>query len=110
MGGIQCPIPLNVVATSPRTALPVVNRVGGWCPAAFIARETGSPILEHLIPEELAVSVIIIGELRSGVLAATDTGTRARRLSTLAPAAAFQPVPIDNAVAATRAKLRVTFA
>ena len=73
----------------------------------FIARETGRPILEQSIPEELAVSVITIGELRAGVLAATDTGTRDRRLSTLAAALALQPVPIDNAVAAVWARLRV---
>ncbi|MCY4632421.1 MAG: VapC toxin family PIN domain ribonuclease, partial [bacterium] len=54
--------------------------------SVFIARETRRPIQERSIPEELAVSVITIGELRAGVLAAADTATRDRRLSTLSAA------------------------
>ena len=73
----------------------------------FIARETGRPILEESLPEELAVSVITIGELRAGVLAATDTTTRDRRLSTLAAALSLQPMPIDDRVASAWARLRI---
>ena len=73
----------------------------------FIARETGRPILEESLPDELAVSVITIGELRAGVLAAADTLTRDRRLSTLAAALSLQPMPIDDRVAAAWAKLRI---
>ncbi len=73
----------------------------------FIARETGRPILEESLPDELAVSVITIGELRAGVLAATDTTTRDRRLSTLAAALSLQPVPIDDRVASAWARLRI---
>ena len=73
----------------------------------FIAREAGRPILEDSLPEELAVSVITIGELRAGVLAATDTPTRDRRLSTLEAALSLQPVPVDDSVASVWAKLRV---
>ena len=47
----------------------------------FIAREAERPILEDSLPDELAVSVITIGELRAGVLAARDTRIRDRRLS-----------------------------
>lgn len=35
------------------------------------------------LPDELAVSVVTIGELRAGVLAAAETEVRARRLATL---------------------------
>ena len=73
----------------------------------FIAREAERPILEDSLPEELAVSVITIGELRAGVLAATDTPTRDRRLSTLEAALTLQPVPIDDRVAAAWARLRI---
>ena len=73
----------------------------------FIARETARPILEDLVPDELAVSVITIGELRAGVLVANDTATRHRRLSTLTTALKFEPVPIDEQVAATWAGFRV---
>ena len=73
----------------------------------FIAREAERPILEDSLPEELAVSVITIGELRAGVLAATDTPTRDRRLSTLEAALSLQPLPIDDRVAAAWARLRI---
>ena len=76
--------------------------------SVFIAREAGHPIQQQSIPEELAVSVITIGELRAGVLAATDTATRDRRLSTLAAALALRPMPIDDDVAAAWARLRLT--
>ncbi len=59
------------------------------------------------MPEELAVSVITIGELRAGVLAASDVATRDRRLGTLSAALAFNPLPIDGEVAAAWARLRL---
>ena len=75
--------------------------------SVFIAYETGRPILEDSLPDDLAVSVITIGELRAGVLAATDTVTRDRRLSTLEAALSLQPVPIDERVASAWARLRI---
>jgi predicted nucleic acid-binding protein len=73
----------------------------------FIAQEGGRRIDVALLPERLAVSVITIGELRAGVLAAIDTTTRDRRLDTLTAALTIEPVPIDSAVAAAWARLRV---
>lgn len=73
----------------------------------FIAGETERPILEDSLPQELAVSVITIGELRAGVLAATDTPTRDQRLTTLEAALSLQPVPIDDRVASAWARLRI---
>ena len=58
------------------------------------------------LPDELAVSIITIGELRAGVLAASDTTTRDRRLSTLTSVLALGPVPVDEAVAVSWARLR----
>lgn len=75
--------------------------------SVFIARESGRPILEESLPEGLAVSVITVGELRAGVLAAVDTPTRDRRLSTLAAALSLQPVPVDEGVASAWARLRL---
>lgn len=75
--------------------------------SVFIAREARRPILEKSIPDELAVSVITIGELRAGVLAAPDIATRDRRLSTLEAAQMLRCVPIDEAVAAAWARLRL---
>ncbi|MCY3805538.1 MAG: type II toxin-antitoxin system VapC family toxin [bacterium] len=76
--------------------------------SVFIARETSRAVRESLLPDELAVSVITIGELHAGVLAAVDTATRQRRLATLTGALALEPVPIDEAIAAAWAGLRLT--
>ena len=75
--------------------------------SVFIARETRRPIDIEAIPDRLAVSVITIGELRAGVLAATDTAIRDHRLDTLTAALSFEPVPIDAEVANAWARLRL---
>jgi predicted nucleic acid-binding protein len=72
-----------------------------------VARELGRPLDATSLPDELAISVITIGELRAGVLAASDVITRDRRLAALAEALAFDPVPIDQVVAETWARLRM---
>jgi len=73
----------------------------------FIARESGRTLAQIELPDELAISVITIGELRAGVLAANDIQTRDVRLATLAEALAFEAVAIDQAVAETWARLRL---
>ena len=75
--------------------------------SVFIARESGRPILEASLPDELAISVITIGELRAGVLAAADGRVRDRRLATLTAALSLGPVPIDEDVAAAWSLLRL---
>ena len=74
----------------------------------FIAHESGRPLRADALPDRLAVSVITIGELRAGVLAARDLATRDRRLATLTAAIALDPVPVDEDVAGAWARLRVT--
>ena len=73
----------------------------------FIARESGRALQADALPDRLAVSVITIGELRVGVLAAADLETRDRRLWTLAAALSLEPIQVDEAVAAAWARLRV---
>lgn len=73
----------------------------------FIAAETGRLLDVKALPDEIGVSVITIGELRAGVLAATDVETRDRRLATLTQALAMEPLPIDAQVADRWAKLRI---
>ena len=75
--------------------------------SVFIARESGRPLAETELPDELGISVITIGELRSGVLAAGDVETRDRRLATLSEALALEPLPVDQPVAEAWARLRV---
>lgn len=58
-------------------------------------------------PQQIAVSVVTIGELRLGVLATDDGPTRARRLETLSRAEALDPLPIDLQVAHAWAVLRL---
>lgn len=75
--------------------------------SVFIARESGRPLDVTALPDEIGVSVVTIGELRAGVLAAADVETRDRRLGTLAEALALQPVVVDDRVAEAWAKLRI---
>ncbi|HEX2074214.1 MAG TPA: type II toxin-antitoxin system VapC family toxin [Geodermatophilus sp.] len=75
----------------------------------FIARE-GRGLDTSALPEEVAVSVVTYGELRAGVLAASDVSVRSRRLTTLQLVADLHPVPIDTAVADQWARLRLLLA
>ena len=75
--------------------------------SVFIARESGRPLQTSLLPDELAVSIITIGELRAGVLAARDVTTRDMRLATLTAAMTLDPIAIEDDVAAQWARLRV---
>ena len=75
--------------------------------SVFIARESGRPLAEAGLPDELAISVITVGELAAGVLAAVDVETRDRRLATLSEALALDPLPVDQPVAEAWARLRV---
>lgn len=72
----------------------------------FIAIEQDRP-LSGSPPRSIAVSVITMGELRLGVLAAGDGPTRARRLETLSRAEALEPLPVDRQVAHAWAALRL---
>lgn len=75
--------------------------------SVFIARESDRAIKVGALPDEIGVSVITIGELRAGVLAADDVETRDRRLATLTQALALEPTPIDGRVAESWARLRL---
>jgi predicted nucleic acid-binding protein len=74
----------------------------------FIANEKGRMIALERLPDRLAISVITIGELRSGVLDARDVSIRDRRLAALTRALMLDPIPIDQAVAETWARLLVS--
>lgn len=74
--------------------------------SVFVALETGRALRTDVMPSGLAVSIITIGELRAGVLAAADVETRDRRLGTLLAALALDPIPIDDRVAEAWARLR----
>ena len=75
--------------------------------SVFVARESGRPLDDGRLPLELAVSVVTVGELRAGVLAATDVATRNRRLVTLTEVLTLEAMPVDERVAEEWARLRV---
>lgn len=63
--------------------------------SVLIARESGRPLGE--LPDRVAVSVVTIGELQLGVLAAADDEIRSRRADTLALARTADPLPLGEA-------------
>ncbi len=73
--------------------------------SVFIARETARPL--GRLPERVAVSVVTIGELELGVLAAVEEDTLARRADTLALARESDPIPVSEAVMSAWARLVV---
>jgi len=75
--------------------------------SVFIAFESGRAVDIGALPELLRVSVITIGELRQGVLAAEEADVRAARLDTLTRALSLEPVPVTESVAESWALLRV---
>lgn len=77
--------------------------------SVFIAQE-GRELDVSSLPDEVAVSVVTYGELRAGVLAATDVSVRSRRLSTLQTVADLHPLPVDTSVADEWARLRLLLA
>ncbi len=74
--------------------------------SVFIAHEQERPFGD--LPDEVAVSVVTLSELRHGVLAADGHERMARRLSTLEVARQIaKPLVIDGAVGDELARLRV---
>ena len=64
----------------------------------FIAWEGARPLRAEP-PDELAVTVVTLGELRLGVLMAHELEVRNRRLATFQLASALEPLSIDQGVA-----------
>lgn len=73
----------------------------------FIAAETGRELDGEALPAESFVCVVTVAELEAGVLAASDTAIRHRRLATSRAVAALHPLPIDAPAASHWARLRV---
>ena len=78
--------------------------------SVFIASETGRPLDESAIPDEVATTVITLAELNAGVLAAGPADVRARRLATLDSVADMVTLPADEGAAREWARLRVHLA
>ena len=78
--------------------------------SVLIATETGRLLDTDALPDELFISVVTVAELQAGVLAASDTATRARKLATLDSVAGLEALPIDVVAARHWATLRVRLA
>jgi predicted nucleic acid-binding protein len=75
--------------------------------SVFIASESGRPLDAARMPTEVAASVVTLAELQAGVLAASDTDTRTRRLGTLDALSDMEVLPVDEGAARCWAQLRV---
>jgi predicted nucleic acid-binding protein len=78
--------------------------------SVFIASETGRQLDESRIPAEVATTVITLAELTLGVLAASTSDTRARRLATLESVSDMEALPADEEAARMWARLRIHLA
>lgn len=74
--------------------------------SVFIAREAGRRLDAEKLPDEAAVSVVTLAELRLGVHLAEQEQTRAQRLSTLRGVeSTYVALPVDEPVADAFAEL-----
>jgi predicted nucleic acid-binding protein len=71
--------------------------------SVFIARETGRQLGK--LPDQVAISVVTLGELQLGVLAAENDTIRVRRGDTLALARTADPIAITEAIMSAWARL-----
>lgn len=78
--------------------------------SVFIASETGRPLNETMIPDEVATTVVTLAELHAGVLAAKTSDVRAQRLATLDAVADIETLPVNDEAARTWARLRIYLA
>lgn len=78
--------------------------------SVFIAAETGRSLAADALPAESAISVVTLGELQAGVLAARTTASRARRLMTLGVLGDVEVLPVTEAAALHWAQIRVALA
>ncbi|MDQ3503038.1 MAG: hypothetical protein M3486_05430, partial [Actinomycetota bacterium] len=78
--------------------------------SVLIAQESGRRLDTDTLPEQTAISVVTNAELHAGVLAATNTTSRARRLKTLDAISVIEALPITAEAARQWASLRVRLA
>lgn len=85
-------------------------RAGLLDTSVLIAREVSRPLDTDALPDQTAVCVVTVAELHAGVLAAADTETRSRRMSTLDAVTAVEALPVTAEAARQWAVLRVRLA
>jgi predicted nucleic acid-binding protein len=78
--------------------------------SVLIAAEGGRPLRAEALPEGSAISIVTVGELRAGILAAPDIQSRDRRLYTLERISGTTILSIDHRVAQVWAGMRAYLA
>jgi predicted nucleic acid-binding protein len=74
--------------------------------SVFTATAARRALETSQLPDELAISVITVGELRAALLLGDDYALQDRRLQIYTAAASMEPIPIDDEIAAVWARLR----
>lgn len=75
--------------------------------SVWISGELGRDLDHGLLPDEAVVCVVTVAELQAGVLAASDSVSRSRRLDTLQTALDAEVLAADVRAAQVWAELRV---
>lgn len=78
--------------------------------SVLIAAEEGRPLRAEALPRSAAISIVTVGELRAGILAAPDIESRDRRLYTLERISGTTILSLDHRVAQTWAGMRAYLA
>ena len=78
--------------------------------SVLIAAEAGRPLRKEALPQRAAISIVTVGELRAGILAAPDIHSRDRRLHTLERISGTPILPTDHRVAQVWAGMRAYLA
>lgn len=78
--------------------------------SVLVAAEAGRPLRADALPKSAAISIVTVGELRAGILAAPDIQSRDRRLSTFERISGTTILMIDHGVAKTWAGMRAYLA
>lgn len=88
----------------------VAAKVGLLDTSVLIAAEEGRPLRAEALPTSAAISIVTVGELRAGILAAPDIESRDRRLYTLERIAKTTILSLDHRVAQIWAGMRAYLA
>ncbi|MDQ3724487.1 MAG: PIN domain-containing protein [Actinomycetota bacterium] len=78
--------------------------------SVLVAAEGGRPLRAEALPKSAAISIVTVGELRAGILAAPDIQSRDRRLYTLERISGTAILSVDHRVARTWAGMRAYLA
>jgi predicted nucleic acid-binding protein len=78
--------------------------------SVLVAAEAGRSLRAEALPKSAAISIVTMGELRAGILAAPDVQSRDRRLYTLERISGTTILSLDHKVAQTWAGMRAYLA